>query len=131
VQSRATPPNADPFGGVRLEQGAALLAVAWLIGAVLVMGQSIRRGRSLAEKLAERHPEAYEALGRPRPGYLYSVRRDTFAQFVARRGYEDLADPVLTTEFDAYRRSEARLVVSILASMFLVFVSLLAVRHAT
>jgi len=114
-----------------LEQGAALVAVAWLIGAVLVMGQSIRRGRSLSEKLAERHPETYEALGRPRPGYLYRVRRDKFAQFVARRGYEVLADPVLASEFDAYRKSEARLVVSILASMLVVFVFLLAVRHAT
>jgi hypothetical protein len=105
---------------VSLEQGAALAAVAWLIGALLVMGHSIRRGRSLAEKLAERHPEAYEALGRPRPGYLYSVRRDRFAQFVARGGYEDLDDPVLAHEFDAYRKSEARLVVSIIASLMVV-----------
>jgi hypothetical protein len=95
------------------------------------MAHSVRRGRSLADKLAERHPEAYEALGRPRPGYLNGVRRDKFAQFVARRGYEALADPVLASEFDAYRRSEARLVVCILASMLVVFLFLLAVRHAT
>ena len=114
-----------------MERGAALVAVAWLIGALLVMGRSIRHGRSLAEKLAERHPEAYEALGRPRPGYLYSVRRDRFAQFVARRGYETLSDPMLASEFDAYRKSEARSVISILASMLVVFFLLLAVRHAT
>jgi hypothetical protein len=85
----------------------------------------------LAERLAERHPEAYEALGRPRPGYLDSVRRDRFATFVARRGYETLSDPVLASEFDAYRKSEARLVISVLASMMAVFALVLAVRYAT
>jgi hypothetical protein len=124
-------PKPDPLGGVRLEQGAALVAIAWLIGAVLVLGRSIRHGRSLADEFAKRHPEAYEAQGRSRPGYLYSVRRDRFAQFVARRDYENLGDPALALEFEAYRKTEARLVVSILVSMLVVLVLVLAARHAT
>ena len=114
-----------------MEQVVALVAVAWLIGAVLVMGRSIQHGRSLADKLAERHPEAYETLGRPRPGYLYSERRDRFTQFIARRDYHTLDDPVLASEFEAYRKTEARLVISILVSMMVVFVLVLAVRYAS
>lgn len=102
------------------QDAAGFIALCWLIGAFLLMARSVQRGRALADQLALRHAETYEALGRPRPGYLYSARRDRFAQFVARREYEDLDDPVLSAEFDAYRRAEARLVISIIASMVVV-----------
>lgn len=97
-----------------------LIALAWLIGSLFLMARSIRRGRDLAEALAARHPDTYEALGRPRPGYFESVRRTRFAQFVGRREFESLADGALSARFEAYRKSEARLVVSILASGALV-----------
>lgn len=112
-----------------LKQASALVAIAWLIGAVIAMARSIRRGRALADELARRHPEAYEALGRPCPGYLYSVRRDRFAQFVAARDYEGLGDPALALEFEAYRTTEARLVVGVLVSMLAVGVLLLTVQR--
>lgn len=115
---------------MNLEKGAALIALVWLIGALVLMSRSIRRGRELAAELATRHPRTYEALGRPRPGYLYSIRRDHFAQFVARRAYEDLSDPALAAEFEAYRQDEARLVVSLLVSMGVVFLLIMAVRYA-
>ena len=116
---------------MELEKAVGLIALGWLIGALLLMGRSIRRGRELAETLARRHPKIYEALGRPRPGYLHSVRRDRFAQFVGRREYENLADADLSARFENYRRFEARLVLSVLASLAVVAVLILAVRHAT
>lgn len=115
---------------MEIEQIVALVAVGWLAGALLLMGGSIRRGRQLATELANRHPAVYEKAGRPCPGYLYSVRRDRFAQFVARRQYAQLSDPVLAAEFEAFRKSEARLVISLLFSMALVFGAVLFVRHA-
>lgn len=98
------------------EQTVAFIALFWLLGAFGVMTRMLRRGRDLSEALAARHPEAYETLGSPRPGYLASLRRNRFAQYVGRRGYEDLPDGALSAEFEAYRKAEARVVVSILAS---------------
>lgn len=114
---------------MELKKVVALIALGWLIGAVILMGRSIRRGQALAEALARRHPETYEALGRPRPGYFHSVRRSRFAGFVARREFENLGDPELAAHFDNYRRSEARLVLSILASMVVVALLVLVVRY--
>lgn len=111
------------------ETAVGLLALGWLFGSLLLMARSIRRGRALAETLAARHPATYEALGRPRPGYLESVRRTRFAQFVGRREFENLVDESLCAEFEAYRKSEARLVVFILASGALVALLAVAVRH--
>jgi len=113
-----------------LEKAVGLIALTWLVGSLLLMGRSIRRGRELTEALATRHPEIYEMLGRPWPGYFESVRRTRFAQFVGRREFENLADGSLSTEFKAYRKSEARLIVSILASGLVVAVLAAAVRHA-
>jgi hypothetical protein len=113
-----------------LEKVVAVIALGWLIGAVLVMGWSIRRGRVLAEALAQRHPEAYEALGRPRPGYFHSVRRSRFAQFVARREFENLGDPELSARFEHFRKSDTRLVLFILASMTVLALLALTVRYA-
>jgi hypothetical protein len=112
------------------EKALGLVALSWLIGSFLLMARSIRSGRDLAEELAARHPATYEALGRPRPGYLESVRRTRFAQFVGRREFEDLADGSLSAQFEAYRKSEARLVLSILASGVIVALLVFAVRHA-
>ena len=80
------------------------------------MARSIRRGRELAETLATRHPDTYAALGRPRPGYFESARRTRFAQFVGRRDFEQLSDDLLSAQFESYRKSEARLILSILAT---------------
>jgi len=112
------------------EKAVGLVALAWVIGSLLLMARSIRRGRDLAEDLATRHPEIYEALGRPRPGYFESVRRTRFAQFVGRREFENLADGSLPARFEAYRKSEARLVLSILASGAIVCLLAFALRHA-
>ncbi len=111
------------------EKAVGLVALCWLIGSFLLMARSIRSGRDLAEALATRHPATYEALGRPRPGYLDSVRRTRFAEFVGRREFESLADGPLSAQFEAYRKSEARLVLSILASGGIVALLAFAVRH--
>jgi hypothetical protein len=94
------------------------------------MARSIRKGRQLADALAARHPKIYQALGRPRPGYFESVRRTRFAQFVGRREFEKLADASLSADFEAYRKSEARLIICILASGVLLAVLAAAVRRA-
>ena len=98
------------------EEIVGLAALTWLVVSLILMARFIRRGRDLAEALATRHPAAYEALGRPRPGYLESVRRTRFSQFVGRREFESLADGALSARFEAYRKSEARLILSILIS---------------
>ena len=113
-----------------MQSAVGLVAVAWLVGSMLLMVRSIRRGRELAEALAARHPATYEALGRPCPGYFESVRRTRFARYVGRREFESLPDGALSARFEAYRRSEARLVVSILASGAVLAIVGLAVRHA-
>jgi len=97
------------------EKGLAYVALAWLIGAVLVMMRSVRRGRELAESLATRHPDLYEALGRPLPGYLESARRTRWARWLGRREFAELEDGALVAELEAHRKAEARRVISILA----------------
>jgi hypothetical protein len=112
------------------EKAVGLIALGWLIGSFLLMARSIRRGRELAEELATRHPAVYEALGRPRPGYFESVRRTRFSQFVGRREFENLADVSLQAQFEAYRKSEARIVLCAIAAGVIVVLIGFAVRHA-
>lgn len=112
------------------EKAIALIASAWLVGSLLLMARSIRKGRDLADALAARHPEIYQALGRPRPGYFESVRRTRFAQFVGRREFENLADGSLSAEFEAFRKSEARLVISSVASGVLLAALAMVGRYA-
>ena len=112
------------------EKAIGLIALSWLIFSFLLMARSIQVGRELADALATRHPDIYEALGRPRPGYFESVRRTRFAQYVGRREFESLADELLSSQFEGYRKSEARLILSILASGALVALLAFAVRHA-
>jgi len=113
-----------------VEKAMGLVALGWLVGAFLLMARSVRRGRDLADALAARHPEIYEELGRPRPGLLQSVRGNRFAHFVGRREFEHLGDPVLSARFEAHRRSEARLLAGLLASLVAVFALVLVVRRA-
>lgn len=96
-----------------MENTLGALGLIWLVGSVLVMARSIRRGRDLVEVLARRHPVIYEEFGRPRPGYWTSARGRRFSQFLGRREHVALDDTSLAAEFEAYRKSEARLVVSI------------------
>lgn len=112
------------------EAVAGLAALIWLIASFLLMARTIRAGRSLMEALAARHPETYEALGRPRPGYFESVRRTRFAQFVGRREFENLSDASLSADFEAYRQSEARLIIGIIASGAVVVLLAFAMRHS-
>lgn len=111
------------------EEVAGLVALSWMVVSLFLMARRIRRGRELAEALATRHPAAYEALGRPRPGYLESVRRARFSQFVGRRGFEKLADGALSARFEAYRKTESRLILSIPISGAVVALIGLALRH--
>lgn len=111
------------------DKALGLIALAWLIGALFLFARLIRRGRALATALATRHPQTYEALGRPQPGYLHSVQRSRFAQFVARREYENLGDPALSAQFEDYRKAEARLLLSLLVSLGVLALLLVAVHH--
>lgn len=113
------------------EKALGLIALGWLIGAVLLATRLIRKGRELAEALAMRHPETYEALGRPQPSYLQSIQGSRFARFIAQREYENLGDPALAARFEDYRRAEARFLLLLLASLAGVGFLALAVRHTT
>ena len=105
----------------------AYVALAWLIVSVLLLARTIRRGRELSDLLAARHPETYAALGCPRPGFLESARRTRFARFVGRREFEQLGDAGLARQFDAFRKFEARLVISLVASAALLAAIAIAV----
>ena len=108
--------NPQPLSFMESETLFGILALTWLAGSFLSMARLIRIGRSLADTLARRYPETYAALGRPRPSFFESVRRTRFAQFVGRREFEDLEDRSLSIRFEAYRKSEARLIIISLAS---------------
>lgn len=112
------------------DQVLGLIAVGWLITAILLAASLIRKGRKLAKALATQHPELYEALGRPQPGYLQSDRRSRFSQFIANREYENLDDPALSAQFEDYRKAEARLLLFLLASLGVVVLLILTLRHA-
>lgn len=104
------------------------LALAWLIASFLAMSRVIQRGRDLCDALEMRDPETYEALGRPRPTYFENPRRTRFARFVSQREYETLRDGALRADFEAYRKHEARIVVTTIASAVAI-ASLAAVLH--
>ena len=112
-----------------LEKLLAIVALGWLIVSVSLMARSIRRGRELSDALALYHPELYEKLGRPRPGYFESVRRTRFARFVARRDFENVVDASLAARFEAYRRSEAHSVMSIVGSGAVIVLLVMALRY--
>lgn len=111
------------------EKAMGLVALVWLIGAVLLMARFVRRGKALAKAVAAQHPETYEALGRPQPGYLHSARRRRFAQFVARREYQTLGDPALSARFEDYRKAERRLLLLLLVSLGVMALLIFLVRY--
>ena len=117
------------LGGMEIEKVLGLILLGWLIGAVLLAARLVRRGRELTMVLATQHPEKYEALGRPRPGFLQSARRSQFTQFISRRAYRNLGDPALSARFEDYRKAEARLLISLLVSLVIVALLVLMVRH--
>jgi hypothetical protein len=92
--------------------GAVYLAVS-----MLLIVAWVRRGRDVIDRLALRHPDRYEELGRPRPGYFDSPRRTRFAQYLSRREYVDLPDPPLVEEFDELRRFEHRMLAALLIGL--------------
>ena len=111
------------------EKVLAIVALGWLIVSVSLMARSIRRGRELSDALALHHPELYEELGRPRPGYFESARRTRFARFVGRREFEKVVDARLAARFEAYRKSEAWSVMSIVGSGAVIALLVMAVRY--
>ena len=111
------------------EKVLAVIAMIWLVASFLAMARSIRRGRELAEMLAVRHPQTWEALGRPRPGYFESARRTRFSRYVGRREFEKLGDEILAAHFEAYRKNEARIVLSVLLSGAVLALLVLVLRY--
>ena len=105
---------------MEFEKLMGLIVLAWLLGSVFLMARMIRRARKLVSLLEARYPEFYAAAGRPRPGFLHSLRRNRFSQFIARREYENIGDPSLAARFEQYRKAEGRLLVYVLASLVLV-----------
>ena len=115
---------------MEVEKLLGVVILGWLIVAVLLMARLVRRGRKLITLLATRHPDTYEALGRPQPGFLQSARRSQFSQFLSRRTYEDIGDPALSAQFSEYRKAEVRLLKLLLVSLVIVALIVLTVRHA-
>jgi hypothetical protein len=105
--------------------GAVYLAVS-----MVLIAFSVRRGRGVFEQLALRHPEHYEALGRPRPGFFDSPRRTRFAQYLSRREYLDLPDPPLVEELEALRRFEHRMMAALLIGLAALGLAIAYVRYA-
>jgi hypothetical protein len=109
---------------------ALAIASVWLLGSVALIARSVRAGRTLADALAARHPDTYEELGRPRPTYLESVRRNRFTRFILRQEYKSLDDTVLEPQFEKYRSDELRRLALIGTGAVVTFAVLLWARHA-
>jgi len=116
---------------MEIEKILGLIVLGWLIGSVLLMARLVRRGQKLTKTLATQHPETYEALGRPRPGFLHNARRRQFAKFIADRAYENLGDQPLSAKFEAYRKAEVRLLLFLLVSLVIVGLLVFAIRQLT
>jgi hypothetical protein len=115
---------------MEIEKVLGLIVVGWLIAAVLLMARLVRKGRKLMAVFATRYPETYEALGRPKPGFLQSARRSRFSEFISLRAYKDLCDPALCDQFEEYRKAEVCLLLCSLVSLVIVGVVVLTVRNA-
>jgi len=111
------------------EEALAYTALAWLVVGWILFSRSIRRGRELSDTLAARHPRTYEALGRPRPGYVDSIRSSRFGRYVGRQEFRALADPPLVAAFEHHRRAERQLVIFLLSTLGVIGVLVLAVRR--
>jgi hypothetical protein len=84
-----------------LESAVAAAAAGWLAMAMGWLVRSVQYGRRLAEQLAQRDPDRYEALGSPRPGYFDSLRRNRFFRFVMQAEFRSLTDAALVDQFEA------------------------------
>jgi hypothetical protein len=89
------------------EHRIAIGGLAFLVIGGLLLVASVRRGRELCRRLAERLPDEYAELGSPLPGYFDSTRRDAYFRLVMQRGYATLSDPYLVAEFARLRKSES------------------------
>jgi hypothetical protein len=112
------------------EDAIAVAAAAWLASAAVLVVRSVHRGRVLADALATRHPEKFEELGRPRPGYFDSVRTGRFERFVMQRGYRELNDPPLVEQFERHRGREVRLLIVLLSGLAVVSLLILWLKRA-
>lgn len=90
------------------EHSIAMAGLAFLVVGGLQLFLSVRRGRELCRRFADRQPDAYAEAGSPLPGYFDSPRRHAYFHFVLRRQYQGLGDPLLVEEFDRLRVSELR-----------------------
>ena len=100
-----------------LESAVAAAAAGWLAMAMGWLVRSVQYGRRLAEQLAQRDPDRYEALGSPRPGYFDSLRRNRFFRFVMQAEFRSLTDAALVDQFEAYRRTEVRGLLVVLSTL--------------
>jgi hypothetical protein len=102
---------------MELENLIAAAAAGWLAMAMTWLVRSVQYGRRLAEQLAQRDPDRYQALGSPKPGYFDSLRRTRFFGFVMQAEFRSLNDAALVNQFEAYRRTEIRGLVLVLSSL--------------
>jgi hypothetical protein len=91
-----------------MEEGIGIAGGVFLLLGFALLARSVRKGRDISELLEMRHPERFEALGRPRPGYFDSVQRTRFEQFILRREYRDLDDPYLIERCEDLRSFNLR-----------------------
>ena len=108
-----------------LESAVAAAAAGWLAMAMGWLVRSAQYGRRLAEQLAQRDPDRYEALGSPTPGYFDSIRRNRFFRFVMRAEFRSLTDAALAEQFEAYRKTEIRGLVVVLSTLAILGVAVL------
>ncbi|MHC4407589.1 MAG: hypothetical protein ACYS0F_01150 [Planctomycetota bacterium] len=88
------------------EHRIALGALILLGVAMLLLVNSVQRGRKLCRRFAARFAEQYATAGSPLPGFFGSPRRHAYVRFVLQRGYESLPDADLVAAFARLRRVE-------------------------
>jgi hypothetical protein len=120
----------DLLIGMTFEQAVVGTAIAFFSVASLLLVRSVRQGRALSELLAARHPDGYEKLGRPWPGYFQSARRNRYFRLVMQREYLRIDDPPLMLRFENHRRFQIRFLVFLMVGFVTLGIAALWLRHA-
>lgn len=109
---------------MQLEIAFALCALTLLA----MIGPGFWLYRGLLRDLRERHPETWQALGRPTVVYYSSqAARRELQRFLAEARYEALGDPAFAAAVRRYR-GYARVYSAVFSGLFVLFGAILGMR---
>lgn len=89
-----------------MEKFAGFTGLFLLGGGVFLLAVSVRKGKRIVEHIKRRHPQQWDAMGKPAPGYFQSMERNRWMKFIRNREYLQFNDPTLTEMGDAQYKLE-------------------------